>query len=724
MTNSPSGSSQNPNARAVQSNVTGSSAIGSSVTGPPGLMPASSVGQVLQRGGEELVLEKVEDRVVLQPQSEQGVSEILRRVPQLQLSPRMAPLRMVELQVPAAARDQAMQQLRSQPGITYTSHLYRLKNNPGTLVYLTNQMTVQFIDALAATAIEALTQPLGLRQLKPVQGLPNTYVFEVTSAAQENPLKLANRLMQSAAVILAEPNVAVRAQPHYRPKDPLFAKQWHLTSAPVSGVATGAHVNVEKAWDITRGDRSVVVAVMDDAIDLNHPDFQGIGKIVAPRDFKGQDRLPSPEDWQENHGTACAGVAIAEENGTGAVGVAPGCALMPIRTTGFLDDEAIESLFDWAVERGAAVISCSWGPSVVYFPLSNRQKAALTRAATRGRQGKGCVIVFAAGNANRPTNGTVFERGWPKNLIAGNTQWLSGFAAHPDVITVSACTSLNRKAIYSNWGAAVSVCAPSNNAPPGMGLMETGYIATPPQLDSGSFPGLGIVTTDRVNGEGYDAGNFASDFGGTSSACPLVAGVAALVISANPNLSAVEVRQILQQSADKIIDPDPDGQFGWSKGTYETNGRCDWFGYGKVNAHGAVQMALKQAQAYRATRQLQQVNANVSPIPDADLQGMTSPIYFSETGIVQDIQVQVTVMHGHLGDLTLGLIAPSGRVVLLQGRTLGAKQTLQGRYTVQTTPLLRQLLGQPAQGNWQLQLIDHAVGDTGELRSWQLQLGV
>ena len=117
------------------------------------------------------------------------------------------------------------------------------------------------------------------------------------------------------------------------------------------------------AWDITRGVRSIVVAIMDDSVDLNHPDFQGVGKLVAPRDFKDNDFIPLPGDAEDNHGTACAGVAVAEETGAGAVGVAPGCALMPIRTTGFLDDDTIEDLFSWAIEHGAAVISCSWGPA-------------------------------------------------------------------------------------------------------------------------------------------------------------------------------------------------------------------------------------------------------------------------------------------------------------------------------------------------------------------------
>jgi subtilisin family serine protease len=475
---------------------------------------------------------------------------------------------------------------------------------------------------------------------------------------------------------------------------------------------------------VTRGHRSVIVAVMDDGVDLQHPDFQGTGKIVAPRDFKGRDFRPMPEEAGESHGTSCAGVAVAEENGNGVVGVAPGCALMPIRTTGFLDDDTIEALFDWASKKGAAVISCSWGPSAVNYPLSLRQKAAITRAATKGRRGKGCVIVFAAGNANRPTNGMINEAGWDQNALSGPTKWYGGFTVHPDVITVGACTSLNRKAIYSNWGAEISVCAPSNNAPPGVGLPNLGYVATPPTID-GETPGRGIVTTDRVGNAGYDQGNYAPGFGGTSSACPLVAGVAALVISANPQLRAIEVRQILQQTADKIVDNNPDPQFGLRRGSYESNGRCDWFGYGKVNAARAVQAArAKRATRLAPGKTIQAANNQAIAIPDGEATGVTSPIGVTDNGTIQDIAVTVDIQHSYLGDISVQVIAPSGDAILLQGRNLGRNTQLQSTYTVQNTPALQLLLEQPSAGEWQLQVVDSIAGDTGTLNSWRLSIGI
>ena len=687
-------------------------------------VPEKSVGVMLQRGGEELALLKVSDRFTIRPNSKAAAAELVATLP-VEQQRKIKSAKLEEFTVAPEDRDAAMQAARESQAVAFASHVYQLKEHPETLVYLTDQLTIQFIPEADSDAIAAIASEFGLQSVKPVVGIPNTFVFQLTPYATENPVKIANRLMARPEVLTAEPNIVVPKQSHYRPRDPLYPQQWYLYNTGGSVLATGSHIDVEKAWDITRGNRSVVVAIADDAVDLNHPDFQGTGKIVAPKDFKDQDFLPLPAISDESHGTACAGIAVAEENGTGIVGVAPGCALMPIRTTGFLDDEAIEQLFDWTIQNHASVISCSWGPAAVYFPLSLRQRAALTRAATKGRQGKGCVIVFAAGNANRPVSGTIFEKGWPNDLLRGPTNWLGGFTIHPDVITVSACTSLGKKSAYSNWGTNVSVCAPSNNAPPGMWFEQTGYISTAPGVKV-PLPGLGIFSDDLLGAAGYEAGDFVRNFGGTSSACPVVAGVAALVLSANPDLTAAEVKRLLQETADKIVDRDADPQLGMRLGTYDTNGHSQWFGYGKVNAFKAVQAAKhKIAQSQQTSvRSLQGRNDNPVGIPDDNPQGITSAIRVNDSASVREIRVSVNVEHDFLGDLEVTLKAPTGQTVLLQNRTLGSRTQLQETYSMETTPALKQLLNKPAAGVWQLQVVDYAPMDTGTLKSWELILGL
>ncbi|MGA1603088.1 MAG: S8 family serine peptidase [Prochlorothrix sp.] len=473
--------------------------------------------------------------------------------------------------------------------------------------------------------------------------------------------------------------------------------------------------------------RSIVIAITDDSVDIDHPDFQGLGKIVAHRDLRGQDFLPLPEGEDDNHGTAVAGVALAEENGRGVVGVAPGCALMPIRTTGFLDDESVEEIFHWAMDHGAAVICCSWGAGAVRFPLSLRQRAALTYAATQGRGGKGCVIIFAAGNSNRPLNATVLERQWPQNVLSGPTRWLNGFGIHPDVITVSACTSLAQKSLYSNWGAEVFLCAPSNNAPPAIYLPQTGRVPTAP-LVTRRLLGRGVVTTDRQGEAGYSSGDFTAGFGGTSSAAPVVAGVVGLMLSVNPSLTLAEVKTILRESADKIVDPDPDPQLGLRYGTYEHNGHSYWFGYGKVNAANAVRLAQDRAPALvQADRQIHLFQDQPLALPDRptpDGPPFISKLTVTDGGTLAMIAVAVDLQHDFLGDLELVLVSPQNEMVLLQPRNLGRQTQLKATYTPDSTPSLQRLIGQSVAGQWQLHLFDRALGASGTLNAWQLTLGL
>lgn len=685
-----------------------------------GVVPGQE-GLILQRGGEELRLEKVGDRFTTRLVAADRLAALQAAWQPRAVTP-VAQGQLVEWQVAPARLEAMLAAARRSGDVRFASHVYHLQQSPQTRFYLLDQVTVQFVPELGIAAADAIATSLGLVREKALAAVANAYVFRVTQAATENPIKLANRLSREAAVLMAEPNIVVATAPLYRPQDTLYSRQWHLQNQGGLALDARAHIAAEAAWDITRGSRSVVIAIPDDAFDLNHPDLQGLGKIVAPLDLKHRDSLPIPVEAAENHGTAVAGIALAEETGSGVVGVAPGCSLMPIQTTGFLDDESIEQLFEWAIAQGAAVISCSWSPAAVYFPLSLRQRNAITRAATQGRNGKGCVIVFSAGNANRPTNGKVEERGWPRNALRGLTDWLGGFAIHPDVITVTACTSLNQKAVYSNWGPQVSVAAPSNNAPPVMALPDVGSVQPGPPVKI-ALKGRGIVTCDRTGAAGYEGGDYTDSFGGTSSACPIVAGVAALVLSVNPDLEAWEVKRLLQETADKIVDDGPDPQLGLTYGRYDNKGHSFWFGYGKVNAHRAVQAA--QARRF-SSRQLSRAVTASSDIPLTipDNGSRSSSLNLDADGRLQDIQIQVEIEHEFLGDLSLTLIAPDGQSTLLQGRTLGRQTRLRTTYTLNTTPALRWLLNRPVQGRWQLQLVDHALANTGQLRRWQLTVGI
>ncbi|MGC1308783.1 MAG: S8 family serine peptidase [Phormidesmis sp.] len=692
-----------------------------------GVLPGQE-GTILQRGGEELRLRKVRNRLTLclsdlnalAPLSDYWQPQQARNITPQAID--QSPV-IIEWQLSAQRLEDALAQLRDFPAVLYASHVYELDLSPGTYVYLGNQLTVQFADGVAIAQIEDIANAIGISRTHALTDSGNTHCFIVGPTARQNPLKIANQLARHLDVLLAEPNIIMAAAPLYRPTDTRYPEQWHLSHRGSStDLAPDAHVFAEKAWDITRGSRSVVIAITDDSFDLAHPDLQGSGKIVAPRDLKNKDGLPTPTAEYENHGTAVAGVALAEETGEGIVGIAPGCSFMPIQTTGFLDDTSIEQMFDWAINQGADVISCSWAPAAVYFPLSRRISQAINRAATKGRNGRGCVILFSAGNANRPVDGQVDESGWPRNLLKGTTTWLSGFAIHPDVITVSACTSLNRKSAYSNWGRHISVAAPSNNAPPNMAL-SAGVFDTGPPIRS-ALAGRSILTSDRTGAQGYSLTDY-TGFGGTSSACPLVAGIVGLMLSVNPDLSASEVKKLLQLTTDKIIDTSPDPQLGLSYGTYDSKGHAFWFGHGKVNAYKAVKAAQKSALSDRTLHKTLTAGNDVAlAIPDNDRRGIFSAVPIRENGSLQDIKVYIQAEHEFLSDLSFTLIAPTGQTVLLQGRTLGRQTRLQRTYSLVSTPALRRLLNSEVNGRWQLQVIDHVPEHVGQLKRWKLVLGI
>jgi subtilisin-like proprotein convertase family protein/subtilisin family serine protease len=666
-------------------------------------------GTTLRQGGHEMKLRRKGDSFAVRMKRGGQASDMASDVG-VAHSETLPDQNLVSFTVAPGRRDEAMEDVRGRSDVEFASHVYEIEGDPDSRIYLTDEITVQFSAATNDDEIEEIAERYGLELMNPVEGVPYTFVFRVGPQATENPIKITNHLIEDERVEVAEPNITVPIKRMYVPTDSLFANQWHLFNTGGPFVDPRSHIDATGAWDITRGERSIVVAVADDSVDGSHSDFQGEGKVVSPRDFRDLDFLPDPVAADDNHGTACAGVAVAEENGSGVVGVAPGCALMPIRTTGFLDDRSIEDLFDWVMTKGASVVSCSWGPAARFFPLSLRKTTAMHKAATLGRNGKGCVIVFAAGNSNRPVDGTVNEQGWPNNTPSGPTQWLDGFAASPDVITVAASSSEALKSVYSNWGSEVSVCAPSNNAPP-----DTFPRVTAP------IRGRGIVTTDRVGPPGYSSSDYTFSFGGTSSACPTAAGVAALVLSANPALTAQEVKEVLETTAERIEDPSTDPQLGNAFGTYDANGHSFWFGHGKVNAFNAVTEAKRRAAGPAGQSHCIKSEPDAA-IPDKDSQGIGDTITVPRAVTIGTISVDVDITHTFRGDLRVVLTSPTGVQAVLHNRGGGGADNLVATYDATTTPALAALTGTSGGGEWKLAVQDLAAFDTGRLNSWTLAI--
>lgn len=383
----------------------------------------------------------------------------------------------------------------------------------------------------------------------------NTVVARVTPQSP-NPIKTAAYLQKSCLVKNAEPDIDTILDQYFLPTDNLMGSMWHLQN---NGFVPDANVQLRRGIDAkvvaawrklgNLGSSNINIAIVDNGFDLTHPDLKN--KVIRPFDFWNNSPQVLQGDARYTHGTPCASVALAASNGVGMVGSAPNARFMPISGTSF-SVRTTESIFNYCVNNGADIISCSWGSTDPNYQLNAEKQQILANAARRGRNGRGCVILYAVGN--------------------DSLNYVNFYAQHPDVIAVAACTSQGVHAPYSNMGMEVTVCAPSNGDWP--------IIAARAWWDQGDT---------REQGErkywidGFNRGNQYKHFGGTSSATPLVAGVCALMLSANPDLTAREVKQILVQTADKIGNP-----------AEYVNGHSRKYGYGMVNAERAVAEALRR----------------------------------------------------------------------------------------------------------------------------------
>lgn len=459
--------------------------------------------------------------------------------------------------------------------VSYITLVALLGESP---VVVTDEFLAAFKPEVSPEAIAELNARHGVEPVeRPDLYLgPGERLLKVKVPGPGGALPLANRYFETGLVRFAEPDFVhlIGLTFPFTPNDPLFSQQWHLP-----------RIRVQEAWDITRGDPAVVVAVLDSGIEIAHEDFASPGKFFLTKDFFVEDDDPSPEADEDTHGTAVTGLVGADgNNGRGVSGVAPGCRLMPIRISAgrpvFIDNATQLSInvsgLRFAVDRGADVLSNSWRAAM---RLPSSLRSVLDHAVNNGRGGRGCVVVFGAAN----DNDRVATRQAP--------------GTHPHVIVAGACHDGDRRSAYSNIGPEVSVVAPSDGTSSDRPLWQSFLGAA--FVEDGSV--RKIVTTDRT---GATAGrnapdanpprtdpagistNYSSMFGGTSAACPQVSGVAALVLSVNPNLTHRQVRFLLEATADKIDAGNTD-----PVGRYQPNGHSQFYGFGRVNAFEAVKAA-------------------------------------------------------------------------------------------------------------------------------------
>lgn len=409
----------------------------------------------------------------------------------------------------------------------------------GLKFVLTDQVIVCFAEEVSVAQRRKM---LSNFDCEVIEEADDNWKVRVLDADDDAPLAIANTLSGEKGVVFAEPNAlqAARFLAAEFPSDTLFRNQWHLRNDGQGGGKKGADVKAVDAWKITQGDHSVRIVVHDSGVDINHIDLKA--NIGGGWDFDNDD--PNTSNDHGPHGTACAGVVAAPRNGKGVVGIAPKCKIAPLRAAGSHTWDTWKRTFEWAANNGE-VISCSWSIS-----NNNTLSAAIKKAATQGRNGRGIPIFFATGNEFQTS--------------------ISYPASLKETIAVGASTNRDTRSPYSNYGTGIDFVAPSSGG------------------------SLRVETTDVMGAFGYNKdskGHYckAADttgFGGTSSATPLAAGVAALMLSANPNLTANRIRTIMRATCDKIDK---------AKAKYNQRGWSREYGYGRVNALKAVRAAKSAA---------------------------------------------------------------------------------------------------------------------------------
>lgn len=355
--------------------------------------------------------------------------------------------------------------------------------------------------------------------------------------------------------------------------DPLLSRQWHLQNTGQEGALAGTDVNVTGVWQQGNEGSGVTVAVVDDGVEINHEDLRA--NIVPGQSLnmvsngKAADD-PSPTTYDDDHGTAVAGLIAAARNQVGGRGVAPAAKLIGanlLQATSSDNNDAAALLHGKAI---VAVSNNSWGNNdgdneLGYAgPLFD---AAVAEGATSGRAGKGIVYLFAAGN------GAVKQRADGSLLPTGQRSGYDKYNNTPYALNIAAVEANGQAASYSEPGANVLVAAPSDSFDVNLPWLYTTAIS-------------GKYLNQLYMGQPWLFPNYRFDFGGTSGATPIASGVVALMLNANPALSWRDVRWILASTARPVSGASESGSAAVGAGVYSHKS-----GFGLIDAQAAVNMA-------------------------------------------------------------------------------------------------------------------------------------
>ena len=464
--------------------------------------------------------------------------------------------------------------------------------------------------------------------------------------------------------------------------DSLYACQWHLDNL------NETDINVEPVWEAGIKGEGINVAIVDDGMYYAHEDLRDNVDASRNHDYTGNEDIYIPF---EHHGTHVAGIIAARDNDIGVRGVAPRATVYGYN---FLAAERTTSNITDAMSRNVgvtAVSNNSWGPreGPGLDGANAFWRRAIENGVSVGYGGRGTLYAFAGGNGHEE----------------GDNSNLDEYVNHYAVTAVCAVNDRDKRSGFSEMGANLWVCAPSND-----------------QSDLHQ----GILTTDNSD-------RYYEEFGETSSSTPIVSGVAALVRSANSDLTWRDVKLILAASARK----NDARNTGWQDGARKYGSTSDRYhfnheyGFGVVDAKAAVDLA-KEWRSLPSLKSATPVSNTLNlAIPDAPVVGPpakveTSLILNTDVKFVEFVEINTSFRHGSFRDLTIELESPSGAVsqlsVPFDTRTdenpSFAYVALNGPFRFGSA----KHLGEDPNGAWKLRVTDHIPTVRGTLDSWSIKV--
>ncbi len=440
--------------------------------------------------------------------------------------------------------------LAADPAIRQATGVYMLGEIE---VIPTDRLFVQLRAGVDETLIEEIASRLGLAIVEKTAWRDGNFVLSAARHPQLDAIGAAEAVLADPAVEFSHPDFIRRVPTLAAVPDPLFPQQWNLENLvrrrPIWAI--DGDTDAREGWAIQSGCNGATIAILDEGVDMGHPDYQANLDAANAWDFCFNDNDPSPRSY-DAHGTACAGIAAAISNGIGIAGVAPGARILPIRIAYHAQqgdrfwvttDDWLSDGIAWAYQHGADVLSNSWGSG----GPSDQIHAAIRDAVTHGRGGLGAVVVFAAGNSYNPS--PAYPAIYPETICVAATTPCDSLKAPCD--STQAATSCDGEWW---WG---------SNHGPGTDL---------------AAPGVLIPATDIRGADGYAPGDYNTSFNGTSSATPQVAGLAALLICKFPHWEGAEIRSRIEQTCDKV------GGYAYDAAT----GISEELGHGRINIYRAL----------------------------------------------------------------------------------------------------------------------------------------